>query len=91
MLFLVWVAVGFVAAVVANKTFAKTTGGVAGDISVGIAGAVGAGALCGAFKMTGAPAINFYSSLIVGIGAIVPLIAYHVLFRDRGKRAHGRF
>jgi uncharacterized membrane protein YeaQ/YmgE (transglycosylase-associated protein family) len=86
----VWIMFGIIAAVIANNVFVKTTGGVVGDFGVGITGAVGAGALCEVLKVTGATEVSLYSALIISLGAFVPLIAYHALFRDTGKPGHKR-
>ena len=78
---LTWIVLGLVSGFVASKIINKSGEGVLLDIVLGIVGAVVGGWLFSTFGMTGVSGLNVYSFLVAIVGAMVVLVAYHLLAR----------
>jgi uncharacterized membrane protein YeaQ/YmgE (transglycosylase-associated protein family) len=81
MSFLAWIVLGLLAGFTASKIVNKQGEGFVVDLVLGIVGAVVGGWLFGLFGLSGATGLNFYSLLVAVAGAIVVLLAYHLLRR----------
>jgi uncharacterized membrane protein YeaQ/YmgE (transglycosylase-associated protein family) len=78
---LTWVVLGLVAGFVGSKLVNKTGEGIILDIALGIVGAVVGGFLFNMFGASGVTGLNLYSLLVSVFGAVIFLVAYHVLRR----------
>ncbi len=84
-----WLAFGLLAGVIANKIVDNAAGGRRGgillDLTLGVIGAAGGGAMFNNFGDIPFASFNIYSMLISLIGAVVVLLTYHALFVYRGN------
>ena len=78
---LAWIVLGLVAGFIGSKLVNKTGEGVVLDIVLGIVGAVVGGFLFNLFGASGVTGLNIYSLLVAVVGAVLLLIAYHVIRR----------
>jgi uncharacterized membrane protein YeaQ/YmgE (transglycosylase-associated protein family) len=78
---LAWIVLGLLAGFIGSKLVNKTGEGVVLDIALGIVGAVVGGFLFNQFGAAGVTGLNIYSLLVSVIGAVVFLVAYHVIRR----------
>jgi len=78
---LAWIVLGLLAGFIGSKLVNKTGEGVVLDIVLGIAGAVVGGFLFNRFGASGVTGLNIYSLLVAMIGAVLLLVAYHVIRR----------
>ena len=78
---LAWIVLGLIAGFVASKIVNRTGEGAILDILLGIVGAIVGGWLFHSFGMAGATGVNLYSMVVATLGAVVVLVAYHMLFR----------
>jgi uncharacterized membrane protein YeaQ/YmgE (transglycosylase-associated protein family) len=81
MTLLTWVVLGLVSGFIASKIINKSGEGFVLDIVLGIVGAVLGGWLFNNFGMADVSGLNLYSFLVAVAGAMVVLVAYHVLVR----------
>jgi uncharacterized membrane protein YeaQ/YmgE (transglycosylase-associated protein family) len=81
MSFLAWIVLGLVAGFIGSKIVNKTGEGILLDIVLGIVGAIVGGWLFNTFGAAGVTGLNLYSLLVAVIGAIVLLVAYHMIRR----------
>jgi uncharacterized membrane protein YeaQ/YmgE (transglycosylase-associated protein family) len=79
-----WIILGFISGYLARKLVNKTGEGFVLDIGLGIVGAVIGGWLFNTFGMP-SPGVDLYGSLIVIVGAVALLVAYHAVFRRAPK------
>jgi uncharacterized membrane protein YeaQ/YmgE (transglycosylase-associated protein family) len=80
---LAWLVVGLIAGFLASKVINKTGSGLVMDIVLGIVGALVGGFIFNAIGHSAPSGINFYSIFVAFIGAMVVLVAYHMIFRRR--------
>jgi uncharacterized membrane protein YeaQ/YmgE (transglycosylase-associated protein family) len=84
-----WLAFGLLAGVIANKIVDTQAGGRRGgiflDLTLGVIGAMGGGAMFNSFGEVSFASFNIFSMLIAIIGAVVVLLTYHALFVYRGN------
>ena len=78
---LTWIILGLVAGIIGSKLVNKTGEGIILDIALGIVGAVVGGFLFNMFGASGVTGLNLYSLLVSVFGAVIFLVAYHVLRR----------
>ena len=78
---LTWIVLGLLAGFIGSKLVNKTGEGVIRDIALGIVGAVVGGFLFNLFGAPGVTGLNLYSLLVSVFGAVIFLVAYHVLRR----------
>ena len=78
---LAWIVLGLLAGFIGSKLVNKTGEGVVLDILLGIVGAVVGGFLFNRFGASGVTGLNIYSLFVAVIGAVLLLIAYHVIRR----------
>ena len=81
MAFLVWIALGLIAGFVAGKLSHHTSGALALDITLGVAGAV-----AGGFAFNSLGFQQTYASVVAGsfgavIGSVATLAGYRAIFR----------
>jgi uncharacterized membrane protein YeaQ/YmgE (transglycosylase-associated protein family) len=86
--FVAWIMLGLIAGFVGSKIVNKRGEGVAGDILLGIVGAVVGGWLFGTFghlarahPVPGISGLNFESVVVAVVGAVVVLVLYHAVRR----------
>jgi uncharacterized membrane protein YeaQ/YmgE (transglycosylase-associated protein family) len=82
MTLLTWVVLGLISGFVASKIINKSGEGFVLDIVLGIVGAVLGGWLFNTFGMTGVSGLNLYSFGVAIVGAMVLLVAYHIVVRN---------
>ncbi len=78
---LAWIVLGLLAGFIGSKLVNKTGEGVVLDILLGIVGAVVGGFLFNRFGASGVTGLNIYCLFVAVIGAVLLLIAYHVIRR----------
>ena len=78
-----WIVLGLIAGFIASKIINKSGEGFFLDIALGIVGGVVGGWLFNAFGMRGVTGLNIYSLFVAVLGAVILLLAYHMLFRRR--------
>ncbi len=78
---LTWIVLGLLAGFIGSKLVNKTGEGVILDIALGIVGAVVGGFLFNLFGASGVTGLNIYSLLVSVFGAVVFLVAYHLIRR----------
>ncbi len=86
---LAWMVLGLFAGFIGSKLVNKTGEGVVLDIVLGIVGAVIGGFLFNRFGASGVTGLNLYSLFVAVVGAVVLLLAYH-LIRRRNLAWHRR-
>ena len=78
-----WILLGLISGFVASKIVNRTGEGFFLDIILGIVGAIVGGFIFTAVGASGITGFNLYSMVVAVIGAIVVLVTYHALFRQR--------
>lgn len=78
---LAWIVLGVLAGFIGSKLVNKTGEGVVLDIALGIVGAVVGGFVFNRFGASGVTGLNVYSLLVSVFGAVLFLVAYHVIRR----------
>jgi len=78
---LAWTVLGLLAGFIGSKLVNKTGEGVILDIVLGILGAVVGGFLFNLFGASGVSGVNIYSLLVAVVGAVLLLLAYHLVRR----------
>ena len=78
---LAWMVLGLLAGFIGSKLVNKTGEGVFLDIVLGIVGAVVGGFLFRQFGASGVTGLNVYSLVVSVVGAMLFLVAYHLLRR----------
>jgi uncharacterized membrane protein YeaQ/YmgE (transglycosylase-associated protein family) len=76
-----WIVLGLLAGFIGSKLVNKTGEGVIRDIALGVVGAVIGGFLFRLFGAPGVTGLNLYSLLVSVFGAVVFLVAYHLIRR----------
>jgi len=79
-----WLILGLIAGFIASKVVNKTGSGLVMDIVLGVIGAFVGGWVFSYFGHTGVTGLNIPSLVVATIGAIVVMLAYHFLVRQRG-------
>jgi uncharacterized membrane protein YeaQ/YmgE (transglycosylase-associated protein family) len=79
MSFLAWIILGLIAGFIGSKLVNKSGEGFFMDIILGVIGAVVGGWLFGKFGEAGVTGLNLYSLLVAVVGAVVVLVAYHMV------------
>ncbi len=79
-----WIILGLIAGFIASKVVNKTGSGLVMDIVLGVIGAFIGGWVMSYFGHTGVTGLNIPSLIVATIGAIVVMLAYHFLVRQRG-------
>jgi uncharacterized membrane protein YeaQ/YmgE (transglycosylase-associated protein family) len=83
MTFLAWIVLGLIAGFIGSKLVNKSGEGALLDIGLGIVGACVGGWLFNAFGMVGVTGLNIYSMVVAVVGAVVVLVLYHAIARNR--------
>ena len=78
-----WIVLGLISGFIASKIVNKSGEGMVMDIVLGIVGAVVGGFLFAQFGAAGVSGVNLYSMFVAVIGAIVVLLIYHAVVRQR--------
>jgi len=78
---LAWIVLGLFAGFIGSKLVNKTGEGVVLDIVLGIVGAVVGGFLFNRFGASGVTGLNLYSLFVAVVGAVLLLVAYHLIRR----------
>jgi uncharacterized membrane protein YeaQ/YmgE (transglycosylase-associated protein family) len=78
---LAWIVLGLIAGFIGSKLVNKTGEGIVLDIALGIVGAIVGGFLFNRFGAPGVTGLNVYSLLVAVVGAVLLLLAYHVIRR----------
>jgi uncharacterized membrane protein YeaQ/YmgE (transglycosylase-associated protein family) len=76
-----WIVLGLLAGFIGSKLVNKTGEGVILDIALGIVGAVVGGFVFNRFGASGVTGLNIYSLLVSVCGAVLFLVAYHLIRR----------
>jgi uncharacterized membrane protein YeaQ/YmgE (transglycosylase-associated protein family) len=76
-----WIILGLLAGFIGSKLINKTGEGLIRDILLGIVGAVVGGYVFRLFGESGVTGLNIYSLLVSVIGAVVFLLAFHLIRR----------
>jgi len=79
-----WLILGLIAGFIASKVVNKTGSGLIMDIVLGVIGAFVGGWVFSYFGHTGVTGLNIPSLIVATLGAIVVMLAYHFLVRQRG-------
>src|SRR6478735_1605461 len=79
-----WIVLGLIAGFIASKIVNKEGEGLILDIVLGVVGAVIGGFLFNQFGAAGVTGFNIYSMFVAVVGAVVLLVAYHLI---TGRRA----
>lgn len=79
-----WIILGLIAGFIASKVVNKTGSGLVMDIVLGVVGAFVGGWVFSYFGHTGVTGLNIPSLIVATLGAIVVMLAYHFLVRQRG-------
>jgi len=79
-----WLILGLIAGFIASKVVNKTGSGLVMDIVLGVIGAFVGGWVVSYFGHSGVTGLNIPSLIVATIGAIVVMLAYHFLVRQRG-------
>jgi len=74
-----WLAVGLIAGFIGSKIVNKSGEGMVRDIILGIIGAIVGGVIFQALGRGGVNGFNLYSIFVAVIGAIIILVAYHMI------------
>lgn len=81
---LAWLVLGLISGFIASKIVNKTGEGLIMDIVLGVVGAVVGGFVFSRFfGVAGVTGFNLYSMFVAVIGAILVLLAYHLIVRRR--------
>jgi uncharacterized membrane protein YeaQ/YmgE (transglycosylase-associated protein family) len=83
MTFLAWIVLGLIAGFIGSKLVNKSGEGALLDIALGIVGAFVGGWLFNTFGMVGVTGLNVYSMVVAVVGAVVVLVLYHAIARNR--------
>ncbi|HEY2445804.1 MAG TPA: GlsB/YeaQ/YmgE family stress response membrane protein [Rhizomicrobium sp.] len=78
---LAWIVLGLIAGFIGSKIVNKSGEGLILDIVLGIIGAIVGGWLFRFFGSTGVSGLNLWSMLVAIVGAVVVLVAYHMVRR----------
>lgn len=78
-----WIVLGLIAGFVASKIVNRQGEGFALDVVLGIVGAMVGGFLFNQFGAAGVTGFNPYSMFVAIVGAVVVLVAYHMLIQRR--------
>ena len=79
-----WLLLGLVSGFIASKIVNKTGEGLVMDIVLGVVGAfVGGWLFTHFFHAGGVSGLNLYSLFVAVVGAILVLLAYHLVVRRR--------
>lgn len=81
MSFLAWIVLGLIAGFIASKIVNREGSGIIVDIFLGIVGAVVGGSIFILLGSTGVGGLNLHSLVVAISGAIVVLVAYHMIRR----------
>jgi uncharacterized membrane protein YeaQ/YmgE (transglycosylase-associated protein family) len=81
MSWIAWIILGLVAGFIGSKIVNKQGEGLILDIVLGIVGALVGGWLFNQFGAAGVTGLNLYSLLVAVVGAVVVLVAYHIVKR----------
>lgn len=82
---LAWIALGLIAGFIGSKIVNRQGQGIILDMVVGIVGAMVGGWIMTQFGESGISGFNLYSILVAIGGAIVLLVAYHLIRRLTGN------
>lgn len=83
MSFLAWIVLGLIAGFIASQVVNKSGEGLILDIVLGIVGAFVGGYLFTLFGAAPVTGLNLYSMLVAVVGAVVVLVAYHMITGSR--------
>ena len=79
-----WLVLGLIAGFIASKIVNKTGEGLILDIVLGVVGAIVGGFLATRlFNASDVNGLNLYSLFVAVVGAIIVLLAYHLVLRRR--------
>jgi uncharacterized membrane protein YeaQ/YmgE (transglycosylase-associated protein family) len=76
-----WIVLGIIAGFLGSKIVNQTGEGLVRDLILGIVGAIVGGWLFSLFGQGGVTGLNLYSLVVAVVGAIVVLVAYHMIVR----------
>jgi uncharacterized membrane protein YeaQ/YmgE (transglycosylase-associated protein family) len=74
-----WIVVGLIAGFIGSKIVNREGSGVILDIVIGVIGALVGGWLFEQLGHAGVTGINLYSIFVAIVGAVVVLVAYHLI------------
>jgi uncharacterized membrane protein YeaQ/YmgE (transglycosylase-associated protein family) len=81
---LAWIVLGLIAGFIASKIVNRSGSGLLIDIVLGIIGAfVGGFVFNRFFGVAGVTGLNVYSMFVAVVGAVIVLLLYHFLVRNR--------
>ena len=78
-----WLILGLIAGFIASKIVNKTGSGLIMDIVLGVIGAFVGGWIFSYLGYGGVSGVNLYSIVVAIIGAVILLLLYHFLVRQR--------
>lgn len=87
--FCAWIVLGLLIGLIGSKLVNKTGHGRVRDVLLSIFGAIVAGFLSNLLGESHTAGLDLYSLLVATVGAIVFLIAYHGMFRQRRSPVSG--
>jgi uncharacterized membrane protein YeaQ/YmgE (transglycosylase-associated protein family) len=80
---LAWILLGLIAGFIASKVVNRTGQGLFLDMLLGIVGAIVGGFIFSLLGGVGITGFNLYSMVVAVIGAIIVLVIYHAVSRQR--------
>jgi uncharacterized membrane protein YeaQ/YmgE (transglycosylase-associated protein family) len=80
---LAWIILGLIAGFIASKIVNRTGQGLFLDLLLGIVGAIVGGFIFSLLGGVGITGFNLYSLVVAVIGAIIVLVIYHAVSRQR--------
>jgi uncharacterized membrane protein YeaQ/YmgE (transglycosylase-associated protein family) len=83
MSFIAWIVLGLIAGFIGNRVVNKHGEGILGNIIVGVVGAFLGGFLFNLFGASGVTGLNLWSILVAVIGAVMLLVGYNAIRRER--------
>jgi len=78
-----WIVLGLIAGFIASKIVNKSGEGLILDIALGVVGAFVGGWIFSYLGYGGVSGVNLYSIVVAIIGAVILLLLYHFLVRQR--------
>lgn len=80
---LAWIILGLIAGFIASKIVNRTGQGFFLDLLLGIVGAIVGGFIFSLLGGVGITGFNLYSMVVAVVGAIIVLVIYHAVSRQR--------
>jgi uncharacterized membrane protein YeaQ/YmgE (transglycosylase-associated protein family) len=80
-----WLVVGLIAGFIGSKVVNRSGEGLVRDIILGVIGAVVGDAIFTELGLVGVTGVNLTSIVVAAVGAILVLVVYHLLTRQRAR------